>query len=38
MRASHHRPLVLILDDVQWADEASREVIGHLMRTLQSEP
>ncbi|MGH9803496.1 MAG: ATP-binding protein, partial [Blastocatellia bacterium] len=38
IRASHHRPLVLILDDVQWADEASREVIGHLMRTLQSEP
>lgn len=38
VRASHHRPLVLILDDVQWADEASREVIGHLMRTLQSEP
>lgn len=38
IRASHHRPLVLILDDVQWADEASREVIGHLMRTLSSEP
>lgn len=38
IRASHHRPLVLLLDDVQWADEASREVIGHLMRTVQSEP
>lgn len=38
IRASHHRPLVLILDDVQWADEASREVIGHLMRTVRSEP
>ncbi|HEX9000199.1 MAG TPA: AAA family ATPase [Blastocatellia bacterium] len=38
IRASHHRPLVLILDDVQWADEASREVIGHLMRTVQREP
>jgi DNA-binding winged helix-turn-helix (wHTH) protein len=33
IRASQHRPLVLILDDVQWADEASREVIGHLMRS-----
>ncbi len=38
IRASHHRPLVLILDDVQWADAASREVIGYLMRSLQSEP
>ena len=38
IRASQQRPLVLILDDVQWADEASREVIGHLMRTLQREP
>ncbi|MEK7829600.1 MAG: tetratricopeptide repeat protein, partial [Acidobacteriota bacterium] len=38
IRASHHRPLVLILDDVQWADAASREVIGYLMRCLQSEP
>lgn len=37
IRASHQRPLVLILDDVQWADEASREVIGNLMRTLQNE-
>jgi len=38
IRASHHRPLVMILDDVQWADEASREVIGHLMRSLSREP
>lgn len=38
IRASHHRPLVLILDDIQWADAASREVIGYLMRTLRSEP
>ncbi len=38
IRASHHRPLVMILDDVQWADEASREVIGHLMRMLGREP
>ncbi|HMV86452.1 MAG TPA: AAA family ATPase [Blastocatellia bacterium] len=38
IRASRQRPLVLILDDIQWADETSREVIGHLMRTVQSEP
>lgn len=38
IRASHHCPLILILDDVQWADEASREVIGNMMRTLRSEP
>ncbi len=38
IRASLHRPLVLILDDIQWADAASREVIGYLMRSLQSEP
>lgn len=38
IRASRQRPLILILDDIQWADEASREVIGHLMRTVQNEP
>lgn len=38
IRASHHRPLVMILDDIQWADAASREVIGYLMRALRSEP
>ncbi len=38
LRASRQCPLVLIFDDVQWADEASREVIGNLMRMLQSEP
>lgn len=38
LRASRQRPLVLLLDDLQWADEASREVIGYLMRSLQREP
>jgi DNA-binding winged helix-turn-helix (wHTH) protein/tetratricopeptide (TPR) repeat protein len=38
VRASLHRPLVLVFDDLQWADEASRDVIGYLLRTLQSEP
>jgi tetratricopeptide (TPR) repeat protein len=37
-RLSHERPLVLVLDDVQWADEAARDIIGYLMRTLQSDP
>ncbi len=35
---SRERPLVMVLDDLQWADEASREVIGYLMRTAQGEP
>lgn len=32
------RPLVMVLDDFQWADEASREMAGYLMRTTQGEP
>ncbi len=31
-------PLVLILDDVQWADPASIEVLFHLGRQLQQAP
>lgn len=38
IRASLHRPLVLVFDDLQWADEASRDCVGYLLRTLQSEP
>ncbi len=38
VRASLHRPLVLVFDDLQWADEASRDCVGYLLRTLQSEP
>ncbi len=38
IRLSRQRPLVLLLDDVQWADEASREIIGYLMRVSESEP
>lgn len=35
---SRERPLVLILDDLQWADEASRTIVGYLMRTASQEP
>ncbi len=37
-RLSRDRPLVLLLDDLQWADEASRQVIGYLMRTAVGDP
>jgi serine/threonine-protein kinase len=37
-RLSRERPLVLLLDDLQWADEASRQVIGYLMRTGVADP
>jgi DNA-binding winged helix-turn-helix (wHTH) protein/tetratricopeptide (TPR) repeat protein len=35
---SRRQPIVLVLDDVQWADAASLEVIGSLMRALEAEP
>jgi len=38
VRLSRQRPLVMVLDDLQWADEASRDVLGYLMRTARSEP
>ncbi len=36
-RLSRQCPLVIVLDDLQWADEASRDVLGYLMRTASSE-
>ena len=30
-------PIVLVLDDLQWADDASLDVIGCIMRMLESE-
>ncbi|WP_330336101.1 ATP-binding protein [Streptomyces sp. NBC_00557] len=36
--AAAHRPTLLALDDVQWADPASLDVIGGLLRRLGSAP
>lgn len=37
-RLSQKRPLVLLLDDWQWADDVSREVLGTLLRELHDAP
>jgi tetratricopeptide (TPR) repeat protein len=37
VRLSRARPLVLILDDLQWTDECCRDVVGHLMRCSDGE-
>lgn len=38
VRLSRFRPLILLLDDVQWADETSRQIIGYLMRIAKDAP
>jgi len=38
IRLSRQRPLVMTFDDLQWADEASRDLISHLMHKSQGEP
>ncbi|MET0648234.1 MAG: AAA family ATPase [Pyrinomonadaceae bacterium] len=38
LRLSRERPLVMVLDDLQWADEVSLDCIGYLMRVRASEP
>lgn len=35
---SRERPLVMVLDDLQWADEVSLDCLGYLMRARVSEP
>ena len=35
---ANRRPLVLALDDVQWADDASIELLSHLLRRRPSGP
>jgi DNA-binding winged helix-turn-helix (wHTH) protein/tetratricopeptide (TPR) repeat protein len=37
IQISRQQPLVMIFDDLQWADEESREMIGYLMRTSANE-
>jgi DNA-binding winged helix-turn-helix (wHTH) protein/tetratricopeptide (TPR) repeat protein len=34
---SREQPLVMIFDDLQWADSPSRDLIGYLMRSIETE-
>ena len=34
---SHDRPIVLLLDDAQWADAATLSVLRYLLKTLTTE-
>jgi DNA-binding CsgD family transcriptional regulator/tetratricopeptide (TPR) repeat protein len=36
LRRSQRSPLVVVLEDLHWADQASRDLIGFLARTLRS--
>ena len=36
--AAAHRPLAVFLDDMQWADDATLELLPALARTLDAEP
>lgn len=38
LKLSRERPLIMVFDDLQWADSASRDLIGYLMRTIEGEP
>ena len=35
--AAADQPLVLVLEDVHWADQSSRDVLDHLVRSLRNE-
>ena len=37
-RLAERRPLILVIEDVQWADRSTRELIGYLARALRDEP
>lgn len=37
IRLSREQPLVMIFDDLQWASDTCRDVIGHLMRSGEGE-
>ena len=36
-RAAEHRPVMLIVDDIQWIDSASATVLGFVMRRLDAD-
>jgi DNA-binding NarL/FixJ family response regulator len=36
--ASHRKPILILLEDIHWADEASLELIHHLMQSIDSVP
>ncbi len=38
LRLSRERPLVMVFDDLQWADEVSLDCLGYLMRARREEP
>lgn len=35
---SHTSPLLLVLDDIQWADESSAQMLGYLTRRMADHP
>ena len=37
-KASESRPVLLLIDDLHWADEASVAMLGHIVRVLQDRP
>jgi DNA-binding winged helix-turn-helix (wHTH) protein/tetratricopeptide (TPR) repeat protein len=38
LRLGRERPLVMVFDDLQWADEVSLDCLGYLMRARREEP
>lgn len=37
-RQAAERPLVVVIEDVQWADRSTRDLVGFLARALRDEP